>query len=271
MDFEHIGPIQMMVIGFDRDAEYRGLILDELDALAARGLIRVIDLQFVMKEEDGSLIALEQSDLTNEEAIEFGTVIGGLIGLGEGGVEGTMDGAEAGALAAAERSYGLTVEDIADIASQLDPGEAVGMMLFEHTWAARLKQAIRTTGGYPIAQGFLTPEALMMVGREVEAVVEAEVAIEVAEAVKGAAILDALATVEAAEQVKAAAIAEAIQALIVAGMIEDAAAQSAIDAVIAAGLIEEAAMLEAEQVVAAADAEMADAIKAIEAVQEQNQ
>ncbi|MFN2203384.1 MAG: hypothetical protein ACK2UO_19465, partial [Caldilineaceae bacterium] len=253
------------VVGFDEDAEYRGLILDELDSLTARGLIRVIDLQFVKKDEAGDLIAIQGSDLTDEEAIEFGAVIGGLIGLGAAGEEGAAEGMEAGALAAADEAYGLTVDDIADIASGLEPGQAVGMLLFEHTWAARLKQAIRTTGGYPIAQGFLTPEALMMVGRELEAVLEAEVAIEVADAVKGAAILDAIATVEAAEQVKAVAVAEAIQTLIVAGLIEDAAAQEAIDAVVAAGLIEDAALTEAEQAVAEAEAEMAAARAAISA------
>jgi uncharacterized membrane protein len=269
MDFEHIGPIQMMVIGFDEDAEYQGLILDELDSLTARGLIRVIDLQFVKKDEAGDLVAIQGSDLTDEEAIEFGAVIGGLIGLGAGGEEGAVEGMESGALAVVDDAYGLTLDDITEIASGLEPGQAVGMLLFEHSWAARLKQAIRTTGGYPIAQGFLTPEALMMVGRELEAVLDAEVAIEVADAVKGAAILDAIATVEAAEQVKAAAVAEAIQALIVAGLIEDAAAQEAIDAVIAAGLIEDAALAEAEQAVAEAEAEMAAARAAITAVSDE--
>lgn len=263
MDFAHIGPIQMLVIGFDKDADYQGLILDELDRLTMRGLIRVIDMKFLMKDEQGDLIALEQSNLTDEEAIEFGVVIGGLIGLGEGGLEGAAAGAEAGALAASERSYGMSADDIAEVASNLEAGEAVGMLLFEHAWAARLKHAIRTTGGYPIAQGFLTPEALMMVGREVEAVVEAEATIEIAEAVKGAAILDALATVEAAEQVKAAAAAEAARALIVAGLIEEAAAQEAIDVLIAARLIEESAVDEAETVVAAAEAEAAEARAAI--------
>jgi uncharacterized membrane protein len=264
MDFEHVGPIQIMVVGFDKDAEYRGLILDELDSLTDRGLIRVIDLQFVMKDDEGNLIALEQSDLTDQEAVEFGAVIGGLVGLGEGGVEGVIEGAVAGALAAVERSYGMTVDDVVEVATNLEPGQAVAMLLFEHSWAARLKQAIRTTGGFPIAQGFLTPEALLMVGRELNAVMEAEIAIEVADAVKGAAILDAMATVEAAEMVKSAAAAEAIQALIVAGLIEDAAAQAAIDAVVAAGLIEKAALTEAEQVVAEAEAEMAEARAAID-------
>lgn len=264
MNFEQIGPIQMMVIGFEKDVEYEGVVLDELDSLSARGLIRVIDLQFVLKDESGGLMAAELSELNEDQAVEYGAVIGGLIGLGVSGPAGAVDGVIAGARAAAERSYGMTTADIQEIADGLKPGEAVAMLLLEHTWAARLKQAIRVTGGYPIAQGFLTPEALMMVGREVEAVMEAEVAIEVADVIKGEALLDALATVEAAEQVKSTAAAEAARALIVAGLIEEAAAEDAIDVLNAVGLIEEAAIQEAESVVAAADAEIAEAVEAVD-------
>jgi len=192
MNLENIGPIQMLVVGFDKDAEFRGAIMDELEDLSGRGLIRVIDLQFVMKETNGDLLAMEMSDLTDDEAIEFGALIGGLIGLGTGTEEGVLAGAEAGAIAASERSYGLGVDDITDIAADLEPGEAVAMLLFEHVWAARLRHAIRSTGGFPIAQGFLTPEVLLMMGRELEVMIETEQAIEVAEAVKSAAILDAL-------------------------------------------------------------------------------
>ncbi|MEZ4715291.1 MAG: hypothetical protein R2851_04280 [Caldilineaceae bacterium] len=88
----------------------------------------------------------------------------------------------------------MTAADIAAIAADLEPGTAVGMLLFEHVWAAKFKYAMRSTGGVPIAQGFLTPEALFMVGKEVQAIVEAEAVIEIADAVKGAAMLDALAT-----------------------------------------------------------------------------
>lgn len=270
MNFEQVGPIQMLVVGFEQDAQYEGAILDELERLSTRGLIRVIDLQFVMKGEDGKLLAMELSELSDDEIIEYGTVIGGLIGLGQGGQKGAEIGAELGALAAAEQSYGLTPTDIQEIAAELAPGEAVAMLLFEHTWAARLKQTIRHAGGHPIAQGFLTPESLMMVGRELEAVMEAEVAIEVAEAVKGAALLDALAALEAAEEVKAAAAAEATRALIVAGLIEEAAAQEAVDALIAAELIETAAVQEAEEVVAAAEAETAAAIETMSQMMDEN-
>lgn len=265
MDFEHIGPVQMLVVGFGPDAEYRGAILDELEDLTTRGLIRVIDMQFVMKTPEGDVLAMEDSGLTDEEAIEFGAIIGSLIGYGRGGEEGAEVGAVAGAIAAAENAYGLTVADIAEIADGLEPGEAVGMLLFEHVWAAKLKHALRSTGGVPIAQGFLTPEALFMVGREVEAVIEAEATIELAEAVKGAAMLDALITVEAAEEIKAVAAAEALQALIVAGLIEDFAAEQALAALVDAELISAAAMEEAERTALLAQQEAAEAVAAINA------
>ena len=269
MDFEHIGPVQMLVVGFGPDAEYRGAILDELDDLTERGLIRVIDMQFVMKGEDGDLLALESSDLTVDEAIELGAVIGSLIGLGQGGEEGAEAGAVAGALAAADRAFGMTAADIAAIAADLEPGTAVGMLLFEHVWAAKFKYAMRSTGGVPIAQGFLTPEALFMVGREVQAIVEAEAVIEIADAVKGAAMLDALATVSAAEEIKAAAAAEALQALIVAGYIEDFAAEAALAALAEAGLISELALAEAERTALLAEQEAEEAVAAINAAVEE--
>lgn len=269
MNFEYIGPVQMLMVGFGPDADYRGAILEELDALTLRGLIRVIDLQFMLKTEEGELLALESSDLTDDEAIQFGAVIGSLIGMGEGGTAGSEAGAIAGAQAVAERGFGMTVGDIVEIAAQLQPGTAVGMLLLEHVWAAKLKYALRSTGGVPIAQGLLTPEALFMVGREVQAVVEAEAAIEIADAVKGAAMLDALTTLQAVEEVKAAAAAQALQALIVADLIEDYAAQQALDALVAAGLISDLALAEAERTALSAEQEAQEALSAINAVVDQ--
>ncbi len=265
MDFENIGPIQMLVVGFGPDAEFRGAVLDELDDLTSRGLIRVIDLQFVMKTVAGDLLALEQSDLSDEEALEFGAVISRLIGL-DGGQDADAVGETA---AAGERAYGLETADIMEIAAGLAPGDSVAMLLFEHVWASRLKYALRSTGGYPIAQGILTPEALLMVGREVAAIVEAEATIEIADAIKGAAMLDALATVSVAEEIKAAAAAQALQALIVADLIEDYAAEEALAALVEAGLISTMAVAEAERTALLAAQEAQEAIDAInEAVEE---
>lgn len=262
MEFTDIGPLQLLVIGFDQDADYQGRIMDELDRLVNRGLIRVIDLQFVMKGTDGELVALEVSSLTEQEAVEFGKIADYLMRLATDAADEVAPVVQA---TYEETSHGFDIEDIASIADDLEPGAAIAAMLFEHTWAARLKRAVRSTGGYPIAQGFLTPEVFMMVGEEVKAIVEAESAIEHAEALKGAAILDALVTVDVAEQLKTAAVAEAVQALIVADLIEEAAAREAIDVLWKAGLIEGYALEEAKSAVEAAEQQMTKALTEINA------
>ena len=115
---------------------------------------------------------------------------------------------------------------------------------------------MRNAGGVPIIQGFLTPEALVMVGAEVRAVAEAEDTIALAQAVEGAAVLSALATVEVAEEVQQAAVAETARVLIAAGLIEQAAAQDVIDTLVAADLIKQEALGEARAAVAQANAEV---------------
>lgn len=258
MEFNDIGPLQLLVIGFGPDAEFEGLVLDELERLIARGLIRVIDLRFVAKDDSGSLDAIELSGLDDQEAAEFGEVIDRLIGL-----EATTAGGPSAIADVADLSFGFGPEELAALASDLRPGQSVGLLLFEHTWAAELKAAIRTTGGFPIAQGFLTPEALMMVGEEVRAIAEAEATVELADAISGAAMLDAMATVAVADDIKTMATIEAVQALIVAGLIADAAATDALEVLAAAELIEMAAIEAAGEVVDAAALEAGTALAAM--------
>jgi uncharacterized membrane protein len=278
-----IGPMQLIAIGFESNENFRGDILRELDEVNNRGVIKLLDLLFVIKDQDGEVTSLEMSDLTEAEEIEYGALIGGLMGLGAGGAEGATGGMEAGILAAAENSIGLTAEDVQRLADDLEPGTSAAILLIEHTWAVGLKAALKAAGGHPLMQGFLTPEALLMVGQELEAITEAEAAIEAAEAIKGAAMLNALIAVAEAETIEEAAMeeaaevvaeaeaiknvaaAEAARALIVAGLIEEAAAQDAIDVLVAADLIEETAVEEAADVVAQAEAVAAEALAAAEA------
>ena len=274
-----IGPIQILVVGFESNDRFRGEILKELDELRLRGTIRLLDLLFVMKDTNSEITAFEETDLSEEEEIEYGAMIKAMIGLGAG--QGG-DEAIASAVAMSDNDYGLTAEDVLQVADQINPGTSAGILLIEHRWAIGLKTAIRNAGGHPLMQGFLTPEALFMVGKELEAIVEAEAVIEMADAVKGAALLNALATVAVAEAVEEAAIeeaaevvaeaemiktmaaAEAARALIVAGLIEEAAAQEAIDTLVVAGLIEAAALEEAEAAVAQAEAVVEEAWSAAE-------
>ncbi|HEX5166596.1 MAG TPA: hypothetical protein VFV93_14425 [Thermomicrobiales bacterium] len=264
---DEFGPIQLIVIGFDSLDRFKGEIADELDAVRSRGVIRLIDALAVARNAAGDVVAIEDSDFDLDEVANLGTAIRGLVGL-----NGHTNGVTSAD--ASSRGIGLTSEDVRHAAEALEPGTGALFLLIEHTWATGLKYAVRNAGGVPLVQGFLTPEAIMMVGAELRAIVDAEVTIELAEAVKGAAILDALITMEAAAEaaedamrvadeviditdaIRAQAAAEAVRALIVAELIEDAAAEEAAAVLVAAGLIEAAALAEAAEVALAVETEL---------------
>ena len=89
-----IGPVQLLVLGFSQP-KFHGEIIAELERLRESDLVRVIDSLAVYKDADGELEVEHLSNLSKDEAIELGSKIGALIGLGFEGEEG----AEAGALA----------------------------------------------------------------------------------------------------------------------------------------------------------------------------
>ena len=167
-----IGPLQLTVIGFD-SSSVTSEIVEKLRAVRENGSIRVIDLLFVAKDEGGRITTMETTDLTKEEAMHFGAVIGGLIGLGAAGEAGAVAGALEGAFAVAERDLGLSSSDIKLLADDLPSGSSALIVLFEHIWALELKEAIINANGVLLAQGLISPEALMGVGEELAACVEA--------------------------------------------------------------------------------------------------
>jgi uncharacterized membrane protein len=242
-----IGPIQVWFFGFERTDQFRGEVLEELTSLRGRGLIRLIDLFLAVKEPGGKVVAAETNDLTADETVEFGKVIGMLVGVEE------MVKGEASAelmektMAAAMHSVGLDYPGLRKVVQNLPEGKAFGVLMFEHTWAIPLRDALRRVGGIPLAQGFLTQEALVMVGEELQAIADAEQTIEVAQIVKGAAILDTLATLQEAEAVKTAIAADVLRTLAVAELIEEAAVTEAIETLAAANLLEAKYLTAAEQ------------------------
>jgi uncharacterized membrane protein len=233
-----IGPVQVLMFGFERTDQFRGEVLEELASLRGRGLVRLIDLFLAVKEPGGKVVAVETNDLTAEESVEFGKVIGKLVG-----VEEVVKG-EASAelmektMAAALHSVGLDYPGLRKVVENLPEGKAFGVLMFEHTWAIPLRDAIRRAGGVPLAQGFLTQEALVMVGEELRAIAEAEQTIEVAQIIKGAAILDTLATLQEADAIKTAIAADVVRTLAVAELIEEAAVEEALETLAAANLLE---------------------------------
>jgi len=105
-----IGPVQALVVGFGDD-RFTGEILPELRRLREADVIRLIDLLFVQKDDSGNVVAVEQSDLSREEMMEFGAFVGALVGLGAGG----EDEAEAAAIAGARELEDQRMYDEADV------------------------------------------------------------------------------------------------------------------------------------------------------------
>ncbi|AKB28951.1 hypothetical protein MSSIT_2232 [Methanosarcina siciliae T4/M] len=159
------GPMQLLVIVFD-NPDFHGQIRRELGSIMEKGIIRLIDLLFVWKDENGSIKYMEASQLDKEERMHFGAVVGGLLGFGAGGVEGAEIGMEEGAMAAAQENYGITEEDILEVTDAIPEGTAAAILIIEHLWAKELKQAIKDAGGVLVSQGMLTPELLALVGQE---------------------------------------------------------------------------------------------------------
>lgn len=220
----NIGPLQLVVVGFEGAVMESGVI-DELFAASATDAIKLLDVLVIDKDENGRVWMSKISDLTLEEEIEYGTVIGGLIGLGAGGSEGLEGGAETGALALTQSVIGLTPGEVNDLVYDIPSGTSALVGLVEHSWAVQLQEARLEAGGVMLAQAMIDPRGLVLLGAELGAAMEAA------------------AVVEAAQIVEAEAMLEAIQ---------EEAAQRAITALVAAELIEEAAIQEAEEVVAAA-------------------
>ena len=239
-----IGPIQLIALTFE-DFKPTGDILPALKAAMKSGAIRLIDLQFVGKDEDGKLTSMEMSGLSGEETIEFGAVIGGLIGAGAGGAEGAEAGSLEGALIAAEHTYGLSAEDLFTAADRIKPGAAAALLMIEHTWAIEFGTAVRESGGKMAAQGFLTPETLFLVGAELEAQVEAIEAIAISEAIQMVAAAEAVEAILVSEAIQEEAAVRAVTALVAAEIIEEAAIEEAREVVTAAKIIEEVALEEA--------------------------
>src|SRR6516165_4752782 len=101
-----IGPVQLIVLGFNHP-DFHGEVIAELERLHENGMVRVIDSIAVYKDADGELEMEHLSNLTQDEAIEVGSKIGALIGLGIAGEEGAEAGAIAGAEEAAEEGINI--------------------------------------------------------------------------------------------------------------------------------------------------------------------
>lgn len=227
-----IGPIQLVVIGFEGDV-LESQVLDEVEVAVATGDIRLIDLLVVEKDEEGHVWGSELSVIydDDEEGPTYGALAFSLIDQdGEGSEPGDLPEA----WVFPELHYVMDSGEMNELVHLIPEGSSALVVLFEHAWARNLHEATVAAKGLMLAQGMVDPNGLVLFESELEAIQEAA------------------AVVEAAQAVEAEAMLEAAEAVVLSEAIQEAAAREAAEALVAASLIEAAAMEEAAQVVAAA-------------------
>ena len=123
---EELGPVDIVVIGYPADAPMTGEAAPMLLDLVDRGIIRVLAVLFVIKNEDGTFSGLEAKNLTSE-------TVGDLV---------AFEGASSGLLGD---------DDVKTTAEAIEPGSAAVMIVYENRWAAPFVAAVRRNGGVPLA------------------------------------------------------------------------------------------------------------------------
>lgn len=135
-----IAPLEYVVIGFQDDA-FTNEILPELNALQAKGNVRVVDLIFVMKDAEGAVALQEVSELEEEG---YSGIKEDLLGL-------------------------FTAQDIENLTRAIPAGTSAVIVLLEHTWALGLTRAIREAGGVLFTGGMVPQTALEQLEKELAA------------------------------------------------------------------------------------------------------
>jgi uncharacterized membrane protein len=158
-----IGPVQLIVLGF-RHPHFHGEIIAELERLRESDSVRVIDSLAVYKDANGELTVEHLSNLSTEQAVELGSVVGALVGLGIEGEDGIAAGAAAGAEAAAGGIQVFSDDDAWDVIADIPNDSAAALLLIEHHWAVPLRDAVMRAGGFRLNDAFISPLDLVEVG-----------------------------------------------------------------------------------------------------------
>jgi len=136
-----LGPIDYVVVGFVGN-NFNGSILEELSKAVDSGVIRLVDLLFIIKDADGNVAAAEIED--QHEDIKKAV---GSLGLGD---DMPM----------------LTEQDVEKLGKEMENNTSAGVLVIEHLWAKGLKKALLDAGGILIADGRIHPEVVAEVEKE---------------------------------------------------------------------------------------------------------
>jgi uncharacterized membrane protein len=167
-------------LGFEHP-NFQGEIIEELERLRESNAVRVIDALAVFKDADGDIEVMHLSNLTRDEAVELGTKIGALIGLGIDGEEGMEAGAILGGMSGLDGEIEVFDDDDAwDIIEDIPNDSAAALLLLEHHWAVPLRNAIARAGGMRISDGWISPLDLVEIGLLSAAEAETQVALDAA-------------------------------------------------------------------------------------------
>ena len=158
-----IGPVQLLVLGFNQP-DFHGEVIAELERLRESDTVRVIDSLAVYKDAAGEVEVAHLSNLSRDEAIELGSKVGALIGLGIEGEQGAEEGAVAGAEAAEDGVNVFSEEQAWDVLEDIPNDSAAALIMIEHHWAVPLRDAIARAGGFRISDGFISPLDLVDIG-----------------------------------------------------------------------------------------------------------
>jgi len=228
-----IGPLQILLVNFSDERRTKP-ISEALKAVRKTGIIRLVDLLYVYKDMDGLLQSKEISDLIGATKAEYGVLLQGLLGMRAAHkTSGDIDKIAA-AMSLSAGDFGISSEQVQNIAKDLPNGGSAMLILFEHVWAIKFKEALLNAGGELISQGLLSPEALALGGTTLNEAIAAAQKIEAD-----------------AEQATATQIAEADQALALAKTEAEAKIAEA-QRVLDEAEAEAAARMEQARVVAAA-------------------
>jgi len=126
-----MGPIDYIVVEWP-GRQPTGEAMPHLVELVERGLIRILDLAFIAKDEDGSVARIEVADLGEE----YGVFVGASSGL-------------------------LSDEDTDEAAAALEPGTSAALLVYENSWAGPFATAVRRSGGQLVASGRIPTQALI--------------------------------------------------------------------------------------------------------------
>jgi uncharacterized membrane protein len=137
-----LGPLEYTVIGFEGN-RFNGEIAREIEAVVESGVIAIVDLVFVTKDIDGDATVIELDNKDDPRFAGFAGMLSGLTGL-------------------------LTEDDVDAIAADLEPNTSALIIMFEHRWAVRIKNAIAGAGGFLVARETIRPETMEMLNAEIE-------------------------------------------------------------------------------------------------------